>query len=687
MPRRLTELVQSYPYNKSKTTSDDDLLPRPRFSTRRHHALHIQVATELSNKSPRPPRHPLVLIADAFKAAPPDSESDGVHADVWDNIRSAVARDGGSLQQVFSDETIRYLSLLPKQPGFDATQLGFFFDRTEHSGEDSASTPSQSLNGHGIRQSIDSSRPEQIPDALAIDWTSFSTSGFLDSSPPAPLAQTLLDKDVEKSTPTLPRSTSKRAKQRSTDPPSAWSSPQLSTKQLATVLASYTPKIVPLGVVPVDEAFVDFCSDAMFDPIASNWPSFTLCKLRSNIPGLDVEGKNVEYLVLERTIIAPPLPVLPPIQTTQIAADTSKSPTSPRATSPRPSLKAFSPSLKKRFSVWAKKNSGQASPKVDEQGALIVGEKEAPAAAPRASLNILKEEDAPAASINPTAVTAAAATGTLAATTAILASASDAKADPAVEGAAEPTRPLPDGEAKHGSVEATAEPASETTPHASDPAEFVEAVPATSETIAEAPAAALVEADLPPPVPTEEVKAVLSVIPAEDSQPPSEDATAPTADEDIMPTSQDLVSSTMTEVVPAEGLAQVESVSAEDEIPEHDNTTEADATEAPGEVLSSNTDVPVPDSPIVTPVQVTEEAEDDVRAQEIDGENVTILQPDAEEAELVPEVEDLVLEEDNLTAEPEVAIVQTDDVIQSSEDLPIETSVSFVSFRRSFCIY
>ncbi|KZT00397.1 uncharacterized protein LAESUDRAFT_625829, partial [Laetiporus sulphureus 93-53] len=57
-------------------------------------------------------------------------------------------------------------------------------------------------------------------------------------------------------------------------------------------------------LIQLDEAFVDFWSDALLDPIASDWPIFVVCQLK---PLKDVEagGRPISWLVLEQVFTRP----------------------------------------------------------------------------------------------------------------------------------------------------------------------------------------------------------------------------------------------------------------------------------------------------------------------------------------------------------------------------------------------
>lgn len=120
MPKRLLELVRNYPYTKN--TANLDLLPRPRFSTRRYDTLLVRIETELLTTSNPPAHNPLCLISEALKS---ELGADlGEHTSLWETIKKAGATDEhdapGSypvLSRIFADETLRLLSLVPINDG------------------------------------------------------------------------------------------------------------------------------------------------------------------------------------------------------------------------------------------------------------------------------------------------------------------------------------------------------------------------------------------------------------------------------------------------------------------------------------------------------------------------------------------------------------------------------------------
>ncbi|KAF8809977.1 hypothetical protein BYT27DRAFT_7050309, partial [Phlegmacium glaucopus] len=74
-------------------------------------------------------------------------------------------------------------------------------------------------------------------------------------------------------------------------------------------------------IIQLDEAFVDFWSDSLLDPISADWPTFIICKFKSSLVpeltfGVTEEGqkqKTIQWLVLEQvyTIRALPVPPIP----------------------------------------------------------------------------------------------------------------------------------------------------------------------------------------------------------------------------------------------------------------------------------------------------------------------------------------------------------------------------------------
>jgi hypothetical protein len=126
LPVRLTDLVEHYPYDYVVDAPKDGLLSRPRFSTRQYDALFVRVDTEYAGAL-KPKSHPLRLIADALHAQSTNESATPEDDGQWDAIKKASlmshAAEGSSdaalaesvpiFSDIFSDETIRVLSLIP----------------------------------------------------------------------------------------------------------------------------------------------------------------------------------------------------------------------------------------------------------------------------------------------------------------------------------------------------------------------------------------------------------------------------------------------------------------------------------------------------------------------------------------------------------------------------------------------
>ncbi|EEB99094.1 hypothetical protein MPER_01288, partial [Moniliophthora perniciosa FA553] len=121
-------------------------------------------------------------------------------------------------------------------------------------------------------------------------------------------------------------------------------------------------RAIQISIVKLDEAFIDFWSDALLDPISDGWPRFVICRLKSSLPEIQVNegGRKLEWLVIEQKFVKPTPSAPATIEATPSSATETLSPTTtesarprPRATSPKPSLKSFGSSAKKRFTFWS----------------------------------------------------------------------------------------------------------------------------------------------------------------------------------------------------------------------------------------------------------------------------------------------------------------------------------------------
>jgi hypothetical protein len=381
MPTRLQELVKQYPYSKYGVEGDD-LLPRPRFSTRQYDALFVRVDTELPSSGRVVKEHPLRLIAEAFSAQlSPSSGSDG---EVWDRLKKAAdeaeaesSPDGKTaLTKIFADETVNLLNRVPMDaslagPKTNAASATPTPTRAASPVRGRSFYSTENANGNGVHATNEPSNvgaddkatlkvPTSIPlppSPVTPDWAAFSTSGFGES--PQPLA--FLDKDVEKSKPVERRKSGKRRQKSATRGPKNQhvdtpASPVAARQEDAEKdLPVSRPSVVTASSIRLDEAFIDFWSDALLDPISADWPSFVICKLKP----LANEEKPVPWLVIEQVYTPSP---------SQLAA-MSEVQGKKRAASPRPSFKSGGTfgGVKKRFSLFGGRSNSTASDKTKKK--------------------------------------------------------------------------------------------------------------------------------------------------------------------------------------------------------------------------------------------------------------------------------------------------------------------------------
>lgn len=393
LPTRLQELVKHYPYSRGSRDVEEDLLPYPRFSTRSCSVLFVRIEVLLSESAPQPKPSPVRLLLDAFNLS---SEGETFeHVELWNALRTAAteivstsstagAQDGPQFGRVFVDETIHLLASTSRNassPVMSPTievaspvpRRSSPFNKILDRSKDNAA------HGNGNGNSATSS---SVSSPIISDWAQFSTSGFGETSAVTPLAATLLDtdKDVEITEPlVLPKSSKRwgrsRSGQRSADSPY-----ESSTKEPAVL----STKLASVHMTQVDEAFIDFWSDAITDPITKNWPSFVICGLKP-LPA----NEAVSWLIVEQTYVRqqPPQP-------------RQASPERRGRTSPRPSFRSdisgtFA-ATRKRFSFFGgtsktglagKKGIMGKSPKIGELGEILPEEdrSETPTAVPSTS--------------------------------------------------------------------------------------------------------------------------------------------------------------------------------------------------------------------------------------------------------------------------------------------------------------
>ena len=379
MPVRLLELIHKYPYSQRlpSPTSDLSLLPRPQFTTRLYDALFVRIEIELpyGKRKPNSKLHPLSLLADAFS-----TEVEGEYAGLWAKITTASKQgDISFLTNIFTDDTISYLSFVQdgssgqeaKSPTFDLASSSVSPHKPSYSGDDADKLAAFVPDHPKLSTDLTPPSPlSPLSNGIGSDWAQFSTSGFLEVNPKTiPLASTLFDNDIEKTTPpeTVTPPSRKSSKRRKAASPS---SPRKSfdlhrptspedklegIEEQKNIVRASEPQIIQL-----DEAFVDFWSDSLLDPISSGWPTFIICKFKSSlVPELTFgvaqeaqKQKTIQWLLLEQVYTIRTQPVAPIL----VVRPRPTSPTSP------------SSSLKKRFSFWSVSRSASNASATSQKG-------------------------------------------------------------------------------------------------------------------------------------------------------------------------------------------------------------------------------------------------------------------------------------------------------------------------------
>ncbi|KAF9447390.1 hypothetical protein P691DRAFT_124792 [Macrolepiota fuliginosa MF-IS2] len=420
MPARLTELVVQYPYAKG-TTLDDNVFLCPHLSTRQFNALFVRVETEFSTPEDKVQRHPLRFLKDTFAIDATADESD--YSALWEKIRKSGNDEndvspGGypGLSRVFADETIRYLTLVPgdhpmkrlTSPTFSLINVSQEIPISRRSASSPEETSSKPANGSSNGHAKPATDPPPLPSAISsptdTDWTHFSSSGFSDASTSfSPLASTLFGQDVEKTNPPF-RKPTKRSKVSSPSRSPTRKSVDVALPRTSNVSNVTTqpeaPKLIsksiPVSLVQIDEAFIEFWIDALLDPISSTWPTFVLGKLRTSLPDLNIGDKRVEYLVIEHIYVHKPSSPTPTPTPTPAPAPAQAEVTEPATPPERSTTASPKSSIKseKRFFGFFTSSRGSSPGGGGLFGSTSKGKKKVSPQARVSELGeVLKEED------------------------------------------------------------------------------------------------------------------------------------------------------------------------------------------------------------------------------------------------------------------------------------------------------
>jgi len=340
----------------------------------------VQLDTDYTG-SVKPKSHPLRLIADAFHAQSSSESATAEDDSLWDTIKKASfdASEGPDdtaptelipiFANVFSDETIRLLSLIPADASDKDKSAPIFALRSPISpgGPHSFSLPETPLlvqsergrpppSGHAIvapgLSANNSTAPTTALPETPTDWLQFSNQGFGTFPGSRDLVTKLWDDDVEKTVPPavpLSRKSSHQAQSRHSSVDDA----KTPVQPVPPTPAPPVSKVTLVAKVKLDEAFIDFWTDSLLDPISKRWPRFVLCQLKPFSPTEASATPTPAWLIIEQRFVRPP-----PISPVKEEAEVTVPPARPRPSSPRPSSRAESSRLSTAFSIVSKKRFG-----------------------------------------------------------------------------------------------------------------------------------------------------------------------------------------------------------------------------------------------------------------------------------------------------------------------------------------
>ena len=280
MPKRLTQLVKSYPYPKQASPMDQHFLPRPKFTTRRRTALLVRLFS-VSRERTTYRNDPIQLLKDALHADVDKDNSPKELLDVWEELRvqanhGTTAEEGTqaaatlTLSALLTEEAIRLLTstsdeavtLLPPSSPVALSQTSLPLRQSE------------GTTGHAQSTASGTSRAPS-------DWDGFTNAGF-EFMGGLNLAGGLQN---YVSPPTSPGKTKRRSLElgrRSSLNAKGFKPPHNDATTAAPAGAGAGAKPSVPSTLLLDEALIDGWADTLGDPVISSaWPTFVLYQLKA----------------------------------------------------------------------------------------------------------------------------------------------------------------------------------------------------------------------------------------------------------------------------------------------------------------------------------------------------------------------------------------------------------------------
>ena len=279
MPKRLTQLVKSYPYLKQASPMDQHFLPRPKFTTRRRTALFVRVNT-VSREQTVYRENPIQLLHDALQAHVDKENSPQELLAVWEELKAQANQDTAAEEGTPASSATLTLSALLTEEAIRLLTSAARDEADAHSPH--SPSVAQSQTSLPLRQSSTGGGPTGRSSRAPSDWDGFTSAGF-EFMGGLNLAGSLQDYTPP---PTSPGKTKRRSLElgRRSSPDTRGPNNGAPASAPAAAAAA-TPSIVSETVAStllLDEALIDGWADTLADPaVSSAWPTFVLYHLKA----------------------------------------------------------------------------------------------------------------------------------------------------------------------------------------------------------------------------------------------------------------------------------------------------------------------------------------------------------------------------------------------------------------------
>ncbi|KAG8808858.1 hypothetical protein FRC18_004823, partial [Serendipita sp. 400] len=327
MPKRLTQLIKSYPYPNRAKDSDQYFLPRPIFTTHTRPVLLLRVALP-SNAKDKYSGRPIQLLKDAIVGSVDESSGNPEYQSIWADIkRSATASTEPITVQPASPVDGSEAPIVSVNGVLTEGSISILAGSSGESTAPPSSRPPESIPTSPLYRPLSPGRSTNAPTstnptapASPLDWDDFSGAGFSslsegtsltfsDFGPPSPRQTSFTVGANTRST-----KGSRSTRRRSVDfkqPLSAVTTDGAhgQPKEFPSTDASAIVHQTAEGVRALDETFIDDWAEILLDrTVASAWPAFALYELREPVAAPASEGGEmfIRWLAIETYVVVTP---------------------------------------------------------------------------------------------------------------------------------------------------------------------------------------------------------------------------------------------------------------------------------------------------------------------------------------------------------------------------------------------